>query len=107
MSSVDNDNPDTGAQARVMGKALRVIAICSSRAPIGSTTLWFVELPAEDVRMPAEMTVASALDSRSRSSSRSPQQRNVRLPSSDEQILRASVRLPEQETDLFLLGILD
>jgi hypothetical protein len=83
------------------------VLIRSSTEPIGSTRLWFVELPAGDVRMPAEMTDASALDFRSRSSSRSPQRRNVRLPSSNEQILRAAGRLPGQETDLFLVGILD
>jgi hypothetical protein len=34
---------------------------------IGSTLLWYVELPARDSRMPTGMTVASALDFRSRS----------------------------------------
>jgi hypothetical protein len=57
--------------------------------------------------MPVGMTVASALDFRSRFSLRSPERRNVRLPSSNEQILRATVRLPVRVSDLFLFGRLD
>jgi hypothetical protein len=76
-------------------------------SPIGSTLPGYVESPAGDFRMPEGTTVASALDFRSRSFSRSLERRNVRLPSSNEQILRAAVRLPEQETGLSLLGILD
>jgi hypothetical protein len=74
---------------------------------IGSTQLCCAGLPVVNVPMSVETTAASALDFRSRSSSQSPQPRNVRLPSSNGQIPPAAVQLPERETDLFLLGIRD
>jgi hypothetical protein len=71
-------------------------SVCGNMIPssIGSRLLWYVELPARDVRMPTGTTVASALDFRSRSFSRSPQRRNVRPPSSRLTSLRRQRRAP-------------